>query len=420
MNRPPRINKILRHLFGVTLIAVLTLPASAKTSELLNYIPEDVVYCRIWDATNGTPKKPGLPNFEQSLDEWVEALDDILEWRILKQELNSLRSSLNVPEDLSLWDLFTGERSAVAVLGLGDGVGLRIPSVLVITQPTDMERAKAVLHGLFESIQSYGVPVTRDTRQYEDSLIESLEISTGIPGLGLSFVTRDDLLFLCTNGPVLDRVLDIAMDERGYLAEDPDFIALQKELPQQYDEISYVNWTRIIGVVNELKKATAFIPEKDGRAIVESVADQVSGLLGLVRAHASTRVWDGNTRKIVGRTLLSTDRPEALRSWVSSQPVTFPLIRMAPRKTESVLATNLYPIPEVWKTVWAIIDSLGPQGEMIRKTSADFQTQFGIDIQGDLLSWMGPGCGFIKFAIDLESVIPINHFALWIETTEEE
>jgi len=430
-----RIHRLFSRFF--VSIVLMAGAANAASIDLVKYVPQDVIYCRVSDRTKGAEEAPTLRNFEQSLDDWVRAMDDFAEWRILKQEFNLLRKEIGVPDEMSTWDFFAGERMAVAVLGMGDGVGLRIPTLLLISQPADLDLAKSVLTTFLdrmnvqatpsegsaipehrwigvELLKESKAPLLRDTHEYEGTMIESLSLAPGVPGAGISFMVKDGLLFVCTNAPVLDRVLDIAADGSGHLAEDPDFQALAKTFPKKYDAFSYFSWTRVLSGLQELKKLTAFIPDEAERVRAEQAADYGFSVLTTFRASASASVWDGNIRITRKFTL----RTEPRTSWQGARP--FHLLKMAPRKTETVWASNLFSIQDLWKTAWNGAELLSPEENIREKILGNIQEQTGLDIEKDVVSWMGHSFGIIKLPIDLESVVPINHLAVWIETTDPE
>ncbi len=420
MKRVYRKQPITRVGLNIALLVALVVPVAAEAPSLLDYIPEDVLFCQINERVNDPPEEPTFRNFEQSLEDWFRALNDIVEWRILREELETLQANMGLPEDIAGFEAFASERSAFAIFGLGGGTGPRIPAILYICQPRNIEDATATLKATFDSVAEFGLPVSRDSLWVDDSVVDSIEAGIGVPGLGLSYVAKGDLLFICSNSAILDRVLDLPQIGTGRLADDPDFTALKEQLPDTYDKLSFANWKRLVSTLKELQKLTAFIEEEEERALVNHIAGQVIALIGTLRADANVSVWEGKTRVTAGRTLLAEQRPEIFNQLFQYEPRMFPLFRLAPRGAENVWATNILSLPDIWKAGWTLVDSTAPNKDEIRAGFAEFEEETGLDIEEDFLSWMGTAYGMVKYPVDLESVIPINHFAVWIEVTDQE
>ncbi len=420
MNRVSNSTTFRQAAAKIGLLMVIALPVAAQTPTLLDYIPSDALYCTISERINEAPEEPTFRNFEQSLEDWFRAMNDIVEWRILREELESLQAQMNLPENASMFGAFESERSAFAVFGLAGGIGPRIPSVLYICEPKELDKATATLKSVFDTILNYGLPVSRDTRWADESVVDSVEAGVGIPGLGLSYVAKGDLLFISTNSAIFDRVLELPELESGRLIDEPEFQALQEQLPDTYDELVFSNWGHFASTLHEIQKLTAFIQDEEVRVLVNRAADQVISLIGTFRAGASVSVWDGQTRVTTGRTLLAEERPELFEDLFRNEPARFPVFRIAPRGIESVWASNVFSVPDIWEAAWTLIDSLAPNREEIRAGFAEFEANTGLDFEEDLLSWMGQSYGAVKYPVDLESVVPMNHFAIWIEATDQE
>lgn len=401
------------------LIAVLMVPAAAPAdgADYDSWIPGDMVLYSRHGAGGGPAME--FPNYEKAIGQWLETLDDFLEWRVLRGEWEALLDEAGLENGFAP---LAGDSRAVAVSGFGD-TG-RIPAVLYLSETNDPDLARETLRKTFEYLSRYDAFVQMDTDEYRGYLIESIYGPGMIPGLGLSYTLRDNMLILSTSKPFLIEVLERREFGEDTLAENELFKEAIATLPEPRSSTFFLNVTEINqSLENGLNMLRAFQAMSGDEEMAKGIeaAEAALGILRNVKAYASAKqnVTD-EIQRTYGRLIADPAIAETpLGFLLKKEPAPLDFQGYLTRKTGSFQASNLLGLGDIWTGVRNLAEMI-PDAQPLLGELEKLESEFGFLIENDLLSWMGDEWCLARPVMDLDAMVPVNRAALAVRVTDRE
>ncbi len=400
-----------------SLPAVYSIPACGSPFD--REIPSDALM--YWGYERTVDPTAGFSNYRQAIDQWSSLMGDVLEWRVLKGELDALAQKSGVSEGFTI---LSSEPRCFALYPLIEGIP--IPGLgLYVSQVGDVAKAERFLTGLLEEIASLmpSVRVTKD--EYYGYWIHSVYSLLTLPGLDFSFTFKDSVLFLSNSKSLLLRAIDLWEEERGFLAENEIYQKAMAQLPEDRANTFYANLSKIgasggafIKNLQALNQISQFGNELDE---IIPLLSGVSELLNTFESYASTLALDSDGRLVsTANTKLNLVlENETVKSLLNREPIAFPYERYLPRKAGTVSAGNILGPKDIWMLIKTFLPKYPPV-QHVMETLHEWEEESGFSLEKDLFGWMGDSWCLLRPVMDLESVIATNQGALFLEVTDPE
>ncbi len=416
MNSIIKIHTVFALLIAFSLSFTLSSHAQEK-APYAQLLPEDVIYFQHTEKA----EENRFPNVTQAFYNWVETLDDILEWRILKAEWEATQSGT---DNQKLLDAICGDSYAYAISGFGEGG--KIPTFVYLSYLDDTETADQALSGLFEYSANKHEMLYSEEDIFRGYDIQSLYGPGNIPGLGLSYTFHENLLLISTSKPYLIDLVDQFGFTEDTLANSAQFQAALSRLPSPYSSASYLNLNQLtdtLDVLLEMGKAFQAMEKDENLKGMLGMGEEVVKYVKMFHYYASVK-YKKEEDVYANKGIFHFDPAIAdtpIGTLLKNEPVSFNFASYMPRKTGTFQAGNILSPPdlwEIWNTVIRALPADGKIGEMTKSIN-QFETKTGISIQGDLLSWMGGEWCWVKPVMNLDAVVPTNKFALMLSVKNQ-
>ncbi len=407
-----------------------------------------------WDTENSDV--PSYPVYEEAMVNFFETLDDFLEWRIIKNEWNAINEPLGV-EDVS--NALVGKQWALAVSNF-DIQEFKIPSLMYMTRLDEPREGYEILKNFAQQITP-SIDILRfEEEEYRGSLVGYLFGPGRIPGLGLAFAYEENTLFISTSKPSLMKTLDSIEYREESLADNETYQSVISQLPTPRHWTLYANPGQITqdlkGIVNGLKETIQHEeeeeesdqPEEDSNEAEEEVLSNpftehlhkelsnnlqhASPMINTVDSFltfaaripafvVSARYLDENYKHV--QTYIQVDSAEETTVWdriLQRDKIVFPFEDYMLRRTGTVNFGNVFGPNDLWSIAQSHLENLPQVENEVKKTMDQWEEEYGLSLEEDLLSWMGHEWCFLRPVMDLESVIPVARSAFLIKVTNVE
>lgn len=408
-------------LIAATLFASTAWSQEAKPEAAFDQIvPADVIFYMEGDASLDAPYT--FPHFDEAMRQLGDTMDDVLEWRVIMSEWNAALESADIGDMKGVF----GERWCLAITGFGQQFN-RIPMLIYIAEVKSEEQAKAYMRQLFDGVASVAPMLEVEEDFYDGLELTSIFGPGRIPGLSVSYTIYKNQLVLTSSKPLVIDLIEQFDFPNNTLADNEGYQIFVERLPQPRSWMSYMPVAGMIdGVSNIVKTAQGFAQlstKGDDKEWAESLLGGVTAGLNAVRAvranGAASIIQDGGFKH--STTMVDLD-PELLDPLLAKiferAPTAFPLQESLPRQTGSFSYANVFNLKDIWALVNNIFNQT-PQSDEMEKVVTEFMTEVGIDIERDLLSWMGDSFCVVRPLADLNAVAPANHIAFIIEAEDE-
>lgn len=384
-------------------------------------VPSDVIFYMEGDESQDAQK--AFPHFNEAMGQLAETMDDVLEWRVVMDEWDAVTQAANIGD---LEGVF-GDRWCLAITGFGEQYN-RIPSLIYMADVQDEDKARTCFQQAFKGASNILPVVEVEEDNYDGLPIVSLFGPGRIPGLSLSFTVFGGRLILTSSKPlVIDLIEKIDYPENS-LADNELYQEFAARLPEKHSVMSYLPVANMIdGVSNIVHTAKGFASigskENDDAQWMQSVFGGIEAGLDFARAVRANGLSSINGEDGFQRTTSVIELDPAkldpfLAELFNREKAVFPLEDYIPRQTGSFAYTNIFNLKDLWVIVNDTLAKL-PQGAEMKKTITDFMDGVGLNIERDLLSWMGDTFCLVRPLADLNAVAPANHFAVIIDAADE-
>ncbi|MCH8294799.1 DUF3352 domain-containing protein [Candidatus Poribacteria bacterium] len=272
-----------------------------------------------------------------------------------------------------------------------------------------------------------------DTRAREYGGYSYLTTGPIGPNLRLSCGVIDDILIASLGEATIRKVIDLHRGESTEsLANDTDFSQLISRFQgAATDKVTDFQTTFHIELGKILEFAELMYPMARSQLDEEMqpMADEAIKWLDLVESitSVSNLTKDG----FIAQSYVEFNPNATSKNFLAMlqvPPTRHDSIKFAAADSGSYGATNLIDLPKLWGMAMGVIQSLPPEvSEQILGGLDTLQTQFGIDIEEDLLSWMGSeiaavSSGDLSFLPrdggNLGNITTVPDFLLLIQTTD--
>ncbi|MBZ0257590.1 DUF3352 domain-containing protein [bacterium] len=384
-------------------------------------VPSDVIFYMEGDESQDAQQ--AFPHFNEAMGQLAETMDDVLEWRVVMDEWEAVAKAANIG---GLEGVF-GDRWCLAITGFGEQYN-RIPSLIYMADVQDEDNARTCFQQAFKGASNILPVVEVEEDNYDGLPIVSLFGPGRIPGLSLSFTVFDGRLILTSSKPLVIDLIEKIDYPDDALADNKLYQEFTARLPEKHSMLSYLPVANMIdGVSNIVHTAKGFASigskENDDAQWMQSVFGGIEAGLDFARAVRVNGLSSINGEDGFQRTTsvieLDPDKLDPfLAELFNREKATFPLEDYIPRQTGSFAYTNIFNLKDLWVIVNDTLAKL-PQGAEMKKTITDFMDGVGLDIERDLLSWMGDTFCLVRPLADLNAVAPANHFAVIIDAADE-
>ncbi len=397
------------------------LPPGAPAASVNPYdhlIPADAIFYLGYDGA----KQPSVsfPNYEQAWRNWLDTMDDILEWRLIQGEWQAMKQKAGID---TLGSLFAGGSWCLAGYPLAEGINLPLSGLFVATV-NDPAFADRVLSSLFEQARGL-IPFFQNTKdEYHGYIINTLYGPMLLPGVSLSYTFKDSQIFISNNKSLLLNTLDHLDYDEDHLADAPQYQKAVTQLPPDRARTFYINTTMIAQSSDMLLKNLEAVKQLSDTKDLDPVLpilQQVFSILGSFESYASARITQPDGKEITTAHLnlnLQLENP-ALRSFFNRPPIPFAFEGYLPRNTGSVTSVNILGPNDIWILAQTLLSQF-PEGTKLLAQLREWEDQLGISIEKDYLSWMGNEWCIAKMVMDLDALVPMNQVALLLHVNDTE
>ncbi|MDP8244775.1 MAG: DUF3352 domain-containing protein [Candidatus Hinthialibacter antarcticus] len=407
---------------ALLIIAVLT--GSTAFSQQIQFdqiVPADIIFYMEGDAS--LDAEQAFPHFDEAMRQLGDTMNDVLEWRVLMDEWNAALESADIGD---LEGVF-GDRWCMAITGFGQQFN-RIPTLIFISELKNEEQANLYLHHLLSGVASV-LPALEVEEDFYDGLSLTSLLGPGrIPGLSLSYTVYENKLVLTTSKPLVIDLIEQFDYPNDVLVDDEDYQSIIGRLPNPHSWMSFMPVAGMVESVSNIAKTAQGFAQMgsskgDDSEWSQSLFGGVQAGLNAVRAvranGMASIVQEGGVKQTT--TIVELD-PERLDSFLAEiferEQAAFPLQESLPRQTGSFWYSNVFNLKDLWALSNQMLATL-PQGEKMKSDMTGFMNEIGVDIERDLLSWMGDSLCMVRPLADLNAVAPANHVALIIEANDE-
>ena len=415
---------LLRFSVGSFWIALVVSPVQAAEKDFATMIPENAIFVKIMKKdTSGS--EPKLSNFTASLEAWQEAMDDVMEWRIVCSELDRLgwMDAETADGKPGFWSQVAGSERAVAVFvpSLSEGAGL--PIVLYMTRTKDPAVLEKSFEASVERMREQGISLQTESNFHEDIPITSHSFSDiRLPGLTLSTATVNGTFVLCTSPGTIQRVIDAEAYGEGSLGGNPDFKRIVEHLPTDHHQFNYVNVSRIGEVIEEVVQQVLIAGQMDGKGELDAqkILDTIRPYLNSVTGVGNASRWTKAGKESLQYTAFADEVVQyPFGAILESEPKELKSLQFLSRKTQSFTAGNILTLETIWKTIQNLANELAPLGVELQPVLEEIQAELGGPFEETLFPWLGSELAYADGRASLDSIVPVKPRALMLEVEDE-
>ncbi len=361
-----------------------------------------------------------LPNYDKAFDNWFSLMDDILEWRVLKEEFQTIIEKSGFKENS---EIFSGDKWSFALFPLLEGIP--IPGRgLYITEVSDPEKAEQVLGSFLQEIDQLITPVHSVKDEYYGYLIYSLYGPLTLPGLDLAFAIKDSTLMIANSKHLLLDAIDRLEDEEGFLADLDVYKEAMSELPEKRSYTFFANYAKIGQTGEYLAKNLKSMQHFDAFNDIDEAMPIIESVLAFMhsfKSYSSAQWIDDKDRlNTVSHTRFNLSfENEVLQQMINRKPVPFIFEKYLPRKVGTVSSGNIFGPKDIWALGHSLLKDVKPVQEFLTGIS-QWEEENEFSIEKDILSWMGDSWCTMRPAMDLETIIATNQGASMLEITDHD
>ncbi|MBN2326633.1 MAG: DUF3352 domain-containing protein [Candidatus Omnitrophica bacterium] len=396
--------------------AALTSPVQASPFDQI--IPSDVLIYSGYDRTAEPSEE--YPNYEQAAENWRAMMDDILEWRILRDEFDALVEQSNVQKGFSA---LSGDQRCWAFYPILEGIP--VPGLfLYVSEVNDPRKAEQFLGALYQEIGSLTPSIRPVKDEYYGYWIQSLSGVSMLPGLDLAYTFKDSTLLISNSKTLLLRTIDLWEEGLGFLAEDKVYQKAVADLPENRSYTYFVNLSDMGAAGGALFKNLQALQKMNAAKELSDVMPLLEGVMGFLQtfeSYVSTRSLDSNDRVVISaQTRLNLDVDnEALQSILSREPRPFAFEDYLPRKVGTVSSGNILGPKDLWRLAQTFLSDL-PNIKDLLDGLHQWEDESGFSLEKDVFQWMGDSWCLMRPVMDLNAVVATNQGALFLEVNDKE
>lgn len=426
-----RNTRIISHWTALILCAT-ALPVSAATHDYAQLMPADAAVFVNTQPYGSPLVKPNYPNFTQSIQSWFESMNDILEWRIVKEELVRMEwiHQSQEPEKTGLYQILFKREYGLGIYLPKLSQGEAVPILLYITEAEDPKALESLVVESLQSLKNYGIPVDTDSRYYEDVAINTIVVSNfRIPGTMISTACVNDLLLIGTGEGVLERALDLLAIGGESLSNQSFYQLAVQHLPEDRSLTTFIQNQPFVLLLDEIGQAalSAATQNKDAtqtiaiQSEVLPILDAVNSRLNAVKGSAIAGRWTERGDETVCYTVFEGTLPHyPFGAMLTGDTVQFDLQRYVPRRTQAVFAGNLISFENVWQTVQSFLKDSGLEEKGLGKAIVDFQLNIGLSVEADILPWIGDFWATLQSSPSRDSILPVKQNAFFLTVKDRD
>ena len=409
----------------VCCLAVTATRANAKTNDLAGYIPADAFFFNNYQRVGNPDEEPEFTNFSVSFEAWVDALDDILEWRIVREELTRAGVlSDGTADKPSIWEVLSGEEHAFAVFQPAISEGLGVPIVLHVARSKDPKSIESQLLESLENLRDLGLPVQTDSHYHEDVAVTSNFVADmQLPGVYIVTACVDDLFILSTSSGIVERAIDVMRFGDESLLTDAAYQRIVSQLPKDRDQLSFLNVKRIGFLLDEIAQQIITIQALQGDSGEQNPAapilELVKSYLQSIEASGSAARWTGRKRESTSYVAFAEDAVKyPFGVLLEGEPSKLDSQSFVPRRTQSFVATNQFNLKLMWRTFTGVLDALAATVPDVGNVVAELEKHLSLSIEEDIISILGEEMMFVQSAASVEGIMPVKQQAVIIEVKD--
>ncbi len=389
-------------------VALVWKGREVKVGGAENFIPENAL---VYISQKGIGKD--WEKFKSS-HFWKEETS-LKEWREIEPQLKELQRKIESKVGFALNEgnvkqLF-GKEVALALLP-GQAGNLK-PRGLLLTRVGMKTKVQEHLAKIEDKLSGQG---KLPSETYKDVEITSLKLSS--PGIELSYAFLNDWLVLGIgrNNSVLKEVIDIYRDRSRSLANNENFQEIRSRVPKERAGLFYLNMEEALAVYPE--KLIGEIPK--GRPSLKEMGRQMKASLEMVKTVGGATWFD---KGLKAKLCLLLNRKKAdgnLQEMYSWKPRKFESLKYIPQGTLIYAAGSVDDMGTYWKYLRGTLKKQNPQvAEQMLRGVEKLKTKWGISLEDDILSWMGPELAYGLAGVNLEGMFPRPGYFLLLQVRDE-
>ncbi len=245
------------------------------------------------------------------------------------------------------------------------------------------------------------------------------------PGLRLAVGLVDDLLIVSVGEGTLRKVIDLHQGKSTEsLAHDAEFSQMMARFQTNpadrvtdFQSLFYVD----VATIHEFAKLMYPMAQGKVPAMARPLADQAVGWLDLVQSVMAASHL--TTEGVVSQSYMRLNPDATANNFLAmlqGPPTVHDSIKFVPADAAGYVASNLIDLPRLWKMAMDVLHSMPPEmSEQFLSGLEAIQTQFNINIEKDLFSWMGNELALINHGdtVWMPEAAAYPHLLVLIETT---
>lgn len=406
--------KVIIAVLAVAILAAIGVALFLKGKEAEgvaeNFIPADVLIYISQRGIGNDWEKLKDSNF------WKE-ITSSEGWEEIEPQLRELQRKLESKVGLaldegSIRELF-GKEVALALL-LGEGEGLK-PQGLLLTRVGMKTKVQERLAKMQDKLSGEG---KLPSETYKE--VEITNLKTSSPEVELSYAFLGDWLVLeiGKNSSALKESIDIHGGEnQRSLANNEKFQEIRSRLPKDRAGLFYLNVEEALavypeGIVEEISK---------GKPPLKELSRRTSASLEMFKTIGGTTWFDKGLKAEFCLLLNQEKADENLREMYSWKPRKSEGIKYIPQGTIIYASSSsFYDIGTCWKYLQETLkEGNPPAAERMFKGIERLDTEWGLSLEDDILSWIGNEFAYAISEVDLEGMFPLPGYFLMLKVRDE-
>lgn len=370
---------------GVSLGLILTRPSGSEVSPLAPYIPSEVplaLFVRLPVGEGAKAWSPlsdilsEIPDFQMGISMlWSEPLFSGMDIRLKRDVEPWLGNSLAV--------CFTRIPAGI----FGGAVEPEVPSFLLAVEVRDEAAFLAFLERLRSELEKAGTPL-------EESTFGRYTLFA-LPRQNVSFALRDGRVLLLSDADMLKAALE--REGKDSLAGSADYRALLAHLPS--------------GGVLQMYFSSMYFSSK-GLDLLQRQA--ATGSVGIpTKASAFTLLMESEGLRIQAVSLIDREALAGVSAEDYWSPNPERALSFLPKESLLVFSDRVPSLEGFWEGVLSALRQVNPSAYRELQGNLEKLSEKGLDMEKDLLRWMGGEIGFFV-ALSQEEGIPLGENALFM------
>lgn len=320
---------------------------------------------------------------------------------------------------------FFGQELALAIYPVEGNESLSdlIPDIILISRVEPEAKILVFISKVYEKL--VGIEkFASHTEPYKNHEITTIKLKENKFDLFYSIIK--DLLVIGNNKVKIKKSIDLFTNGKNSLVRDEGFRFVKAEMPRNTDLFSYFDFRSLLAFVKELEPLIWKQMASRDPYLIEKTKERFNRTLERFQMfkNGGFGFTFGDIPTIKGITMLDTTKilPHLVKLY-EFEPERNRTLNFVPRDVIFYYWTNNVDLQSYWENLQYEI-SMARKGYdrdvlEVEKLIQDFESNTGIDIEGDIIPLTGNEFVFLLSDIDVGGIFPIPKIAFFIEIKDE-